>query len=258
MIRTAIVAIFLTLFTLIAGPIMLLFTFIVRNPGPIYWVGTRGVFFIAWLVGVRLEIEGREKVPAEPVLFLANHTSYVDAAPIVEALPRRVAILAKKSLFQMPVIGWAFRMAGFVPVDRKNRETAIESVNRAAEKLKGGTSFLAFPEGTRSYDGRLLPFKKGVFMMAINAGATIVPMVASGVHLILPKKSLRIHPGRVVVRFGDPVNASEYSAEQRNQLSERVRNAMIAMLPPDQKPLDAAPPTAQTGASAAQQPSFRC
>lgn len=253
MIRTAIVAIFLALFTLIAGPIMLLFTFIARTPGPIYWVGSHGVFFIARVVGMRLKVEGREKVPPGPVLFLANHTSYVDAAPIVEALPRRVAILAKKSLFRMPVIGWAFRLAGFVPVDRQNRETAIESVNRAAEHLKSGTSFLAFPEGTRSYDGRLLLFKKGVFVMAIKAGATIVPMVATGVHLILPKKSLRIRPGDVVVRFGDPIDASHYSLEDRGVLSERVRAAMANMLPPGQQPLDLrpSPATATTASPAA-------
>jgi 1-acyl-sn-glycerol-3-phosphate acyltransferase len=251
MIRTAIVAIFLALVALIAGPLLLLFTFITRNPGPIYWVGTRAVFFVAWLVGVRVKVEGREKVPPRPVLFLANHTSYVDAAPIVRALPRRVAILAKKSLFQIPVIGSAFHSAGFVPVDRQNRETAIESVNRAAEYLKSGTSFLAFPEGTRSFDGRLLPFKKGVFVMAIKAGATIVPVAASGVHTILPKKSMRIRPGRVVVRFGDPIDSSTYTVDQRDKLSDRVRSEMIALLSPEQQPLDATSPAEPPAAATA-------
>lgn len=241
MIRTAIVAILLSLLTLIAGPIMLLVTFIIRTPGPIYWVGSRGVFFIAWLVGMRVKVKGREKIPSGTVLFVANHTSFVDACPIVQALPRRVSILAKKSLFQVPVIGWAFRLAGFVPVDRSNRETAIESVDLAAERMKQGSSFLAFPEGTRSYDGRLLPFKKGVFVMAIKAGAKIVPMAASGVHLIMPKKSLKIRPGNVLVRFGDPIDASEYTLAQRGQLSDRVRLAMAKLLPPDQQPLDLMP-----------------
>ena len=124
-----------------------------------------------------------------------------------------------------------------MPVDRSNRETAIESVDLAAERMKQGSSFLAFPEGTRSYDGRLLPFKKGVFVMAIKAGAKVVPMAASGVHLIMPKKSMKIKPGQVIVRFGDPVDASQYTLDQRGQLSDRVRNAMADLLPPEQKPL---------------------
>ena len=238
MIRTAIVAILLPLFILVVGPPLLVYTWLRKDADAIYRVGLEGCYVIGRIAGMRERIEGAEKIPPRTVFFMANHTSFVDAVPVVHAIPRRVSILAKKSLFELPIVGWAFKMAGFVPVDRSNRESAIASVERAAQHLKNGASFLAFPEGTRSYDGRLLPFKKGVFVMAITAGATIVPMVAIGVHRIMPKKSLKIRSGEVVVRFGDPIESTAYTVDQRDALSGRVRAAMAALLPQDQQPLD--------------------
>jgi 1-acyl-sn-glycerol-3-phosphate acyltransferase len=241
MIRTAIVAVFLTLEALILGPILLLYTAISGNPDLLFKLGVGGVYFISRVVGLQLKVEGREKVPAGACLFLANHTSFVDAAPIIFAIHRRVCILAKKSLFSIPITGWAFRMAGFVPVDRTNSEAAVASVKLAAERIKQGNSFLAYPEGTRSMDGRLLPFKKGVFAMAIQAGVPIVPMALAGAQKIAPKKSLRIRPGLVVVRFGDPIDASKYSMRERDALAKRVRAAIAALLPGDQRPFDLYP-----------------
>lgn len=238
MIRTIIVAVLLSLFILIAGPILLLYTFVARDSNALYRVGLEGCYLIARTVGMRERVEGAEKIPPRTVFFMANHSSFVDAVPVVHAIPRRVAILAKKSLFELPIVGWAFTKVGFVPVDRSNREAAIVSVERAAEYLKSGVSFLAYPEGTRSYDGRLLPFKKGVFVMAIAARATIIPMVAIGAHRIMVKESLKIRPGEVIVRFGDAIESSGYTIEQREALSNRVRAAMAALLPPDQQPLD--------------------
>jgi 1-acyl-sn-glycerol-3-phosphate acyltransferase len=238
MIRTAIVAIFLSLYTLIAGPFLLLHAWITGNPDFLYHAGVSGAYFISYVVGMRIKIEGREKVPSGVCLFVANHTSFADPVGTVWAIPRRIAILAKKSLFSIPLIGWAFRLAKFVPVDRSHRESAMASVDLAAERMKQGISFLAYPEGTRSYDGRLLPFKKGVFIMAIKAGVQIVPMGQAGAHRIAPKKSLKIHPGEVIVRFGDPIDAGKYSLDQRDELAARVHTAMADLLPPDQKPLD--------------------
>ncbi|HET9400839.1 MAG TPA: lysophospholipid acyltransferase family protein [Candidatus Acidoferrales bacterium] len=238
MIRTIFVAVSLPLFILLVGPPLLLYTWISNDPEAIYRIGLGGCYWVSRAVGMRQRVEGAEKIPPRTVFFMANHSSFVDAVPVVHAIPRRVAILAKKSLFELPIVGWAFKMAGFVPVDRSNRESAIASVEFAAARLKSGVSFLAYPEGTRSYDGRLLAFKKGIFVMAIAAGATIVPMVAIGVHRIMPKKSLTIRPGEVVVRFGEPIESSGYTVDDREALAARVRAAMIALLPPDQQPLD--------------------
>jgi 1-acyl-sn-glycerol-3-phosphate acyltransferase len=201
-------------------------------------VGVKGVYFIARVVGMRIQVEGREKIPAGVCLFVANHTSFVDPVAFMWAIPRRVCVLLKKSLFSTPIVGWGFRLAGFVPVDRANRESAIASIDVAAASMKAGNSFLAYPEGTRSYDGRLLPFKKGVFAMAIKAGALVVPMALAGAHKIAPKGSLRIHAGLVVLRFGEAIDASEYTMKQRDDLSKRVRAAMAALLPEDQRPVD--------------------
>lgn len=236
MIRTAIVAILLGSYTLIAGPFLLLHAWITGNPDFLYRAGVTGGFVVSYIIGIRIKIEGREKVPPGVCLFVANHTSFADPVGITWAIPRRVAILAKKSLFSVPLIGSAFRLAKFVPVDRGNAQSGIASIEIAVERMKQGISFLAYPEGTRSYDGRLLPFKKGVFIMAIKAGVQIVPMAQAGAHRIAPKKSLRISPGEVVVRFGDPIDAGQYTLDQRDALAQRVHSAMADLLPPDQKP----------------------
>jgi 1-acyl-sn-glycerol-3-phosphate acyltransferase len=129
-------------------------------------------------------------------------------------------------------------MARFIPVDRKSRESAIISVEKATEALRAGQSFLIYPEGTRSPDGRLQQFKKGAAVMAIQAGVPIVPMVCSGAHRVMEKRSLVIHPGEIVVEFLEPIDASQYSLEERDALNDRIRIAMAAGLPPDQRPLD--------------------
>jgi 1-acyl-sn-glycerol-3-phosphate acyltransferase len=238
MIRTAIVAVFLTLYTIVVAPLLILHAWITGNPDLLFRAGKSGAYFISRVVGLNTIIEGQQKIPPGVCLFLANHTSFVDPVPIVWAIPRRIAILLKRSLFSIPLVGWAFRLAKFVPVDRTNQESGIAAVDLAAERMKQGMSFLAYPEGTRSYDGRLLPFKKGVFALAIKAQAQIVPMVLIGGHRIAPKGSLRIKPGQVIVRFGDPIDAGAYTLDQRKELAHRVRAVMAALLPPDQQPIE--------------------
>jgi 1-acyl-sn-glycerol-3-phosphate acyltransferase len=134
-------------------------------------------------------------------------------------------------------VGQAFRSAHFIPVNRSARDAAIASVEKATEAMKAGQSFLIYPEGTRSPDGRLQEFKKGAVMMAIKAGVPIVPMVCSGAHRVMEKGSLVIHPGEIVVEFLPPVDASKYSLEERDTLNEQVHDVMAAALPPDQQPL---------------------
>src|SRR3979490_459682 len=174
MIRTAIVAVFLGLYTLVLGPPLILYTLVTRSADLMYWVGVKGLVFITRGAGMRVEVEGRENIPSGVCLFAANHTSNADAPAIVGAIPRRLAIFGRKSLFDIPIVGLAFRLAKFVPVDRGNREAALASVRQAVSYIKSGSSFLVYPEGTRSPDGRLQRFKKGSFVMAIEAGVTNV------------------------------------------------------------------------------------
>src|ERR1700730_1099090 len=236
MIRTVMVALFLGLYTLVLGPPLILYTVVTRSAELMYWVGVKGLVFITRVAGMRVDVEGRENIPAGVCLFAANHTSNADAPAIVGAIPRRLAIFGRKSLFDIPIVGLAFRLAKFVPVDRGNREAALASVKQAVEYIKTGSSFLVYPEGTRSPDGRMQRFKKGTFVMAIEAGVPIVPVACSGAHRIMKKNSLEIHPGKVIVRFGKPIDASAYTIEQRDELAQRVHDAVAAQLPEDQQP----------------------
>ena len=237
MLRSLLVCIFLPLYSLIAGPPLLLWTFISRNPNALYWAGVKGVMFFVWLVGVRVRVSGRERIPRGACLFVANHTSSADAPAVVGAIPRRVAILLKESLFHWPIAGQAFTLAGFIPVVRGEHESAMASVEKAIASLRQGQSFLIYPEGTRSPDGRLQTFKKGAAVMAIKAGVPIVPVVCAGAHRVMRKRSLRIHPGEIQVEFLAPIDASQYTFEQRDELNNRVHDAMAAGLPPDQRPV---------------------
>jgi 1-acyl-sn-glycerol-3-phosphate acyltransferase len=237
MLRIAIICLLLPLYMLLAGPPLLLYTLISRNPNPLYWAGVKGIVFMVRLVGGKIRVEGRERIPAGACLFVANHTSTVDAPAVVGAIPRRVAILLKESLFKWPIAGQAFTLAGFIPVKRSERDSAIASVEKATQSLREGRSFLIYPEGTRSPDGRLQAFKKGAVVMAIKAGVPIVPIACSGAHRVMRKRSLRVYPGEILVEFLEAIDASKYSFEERDVLNDRVHDAMAAGLPHDQRPI---------------------
>jgi 1-acyl-sn-glycerol-3-phosphate acyltransferase len=237
MFRTLFIGVFLSIYILLVGPPLLVYTLVSRNPDPLYWAGIHGVMFFVRAVGVRVRVVGTERIPSGVCLFVANHTSSADAPAVVRAIPRRIAILLKESLFKFPIVGQAFLLARFIPVNRKERDSALESLDKAIESLKAGQSFLIYPEGTRSPDGRLQDFKKGAVVMAIKAGIPIVPVACSGAHRVMEKGSLEIHPGEIVVEFLEPIDASDYSFEQRDNLNRKVHDALAAGLPPDQRPL---------------------
>jgi 1-acyl-sn-glycerol-3-phosphate acyltransferase len=237
MFRTALVTIFLSLYSLLVGPPLLLWTLLSRNPTALYWAGVKGVVFWVKAAGVKIHVKGTERIPRGVCLFVANHTSTADAPAVVGAIPRRIAILLKASLFKWPIAGQAFALAGFIPVNRGSHESAIASVEKATEALRNGQSFLIYPEGTRSPDGRLQDFKKGAVVMAIKARVPIVPVVCSGAHRVMRKRSLVLHPDEIFVEFLDPLGPSHYSFENRDELNDRVHDAMAAALPPDQRPI---------------------
>jgi 1-acyl-sn-glycerol-3-phosphate acyltransferase len=237
MFRTAFIGVFLSLYILLVGPVLLLYTLISRNPNPLYWAGIKGVMFFVTAVGVKVRVKGKERIPAGVCLFVANHTSSADAPAVVGAIPRRIAILLKESLFKWPIVGQAFLLARFIPVNRMEKDAALESLDKAIESLRAGQSFLVYPEGTRSPDGRLQEFKKGAVVMAIKARVPIVPMACSGAHRVMAKRSLKISAGEILVEFLDPIDAAAYSFEERDKLNSRVHDAMAAGLPPEQRPI---------------------
>ena len=237
MLRAAFICLFLSLYILILGPPLLLYTFVTKNPAPLYWTAIKGVMFFVNCVGVRVHVKGTERIPPGTCIFAANHTSSADAPAVVGAIPRRISILLKRSLFGWPIVGQAFQLEHFIPVDRFNRDSAIESVERATEALRQGQSFLIYPEGTRSPDGRLQPFKKGIAVMAIKSGVPIVPIACSGAHRVMEKRKLNIKPGHILVEFLEPIDPSKYSFDEKEALLQELHNRLAAGLPPEQRPI---------------------
>ena len=237
MIRIVLVALVLAVYAIVVWPPLVLYAAITGSIEPLFWAGRAGTSWAVRAAGIRIRVEGLENIPPGTCLFAANHASNADPPSIVAAIPRRVAILAKKSLFSIPVVGMSFKRAHFVPVNRADPRDAMASVDLATKHIKEGTSYLIYPEGTRSPNGRLLPFKRGAFVLAIRAGVPVVPVACSGAHRIMPKGSWRVHPGEMVVRFCPPVDAADYTEDQRGELAARVHDAIAAALPEDQQPL---------------------
>ena len=169
-------------------------------------------------------------VPSRASIYMANHQSQLDIPALILAMPTGFRIVAKRALLYVPIFGWALWLGGFTFIDRGDRPQAIRSLERAARKLRRGTSIVIFPEGTRSRDGRLLPFKKGGFVLALKAGVPIVPVSIRGGGAILPKGTLRLRPGRIEVVFGAPVETTRYSLEEKESLIEAVRHQVAAGL----------------------------
>jgi len=167
---------------------------------------------------------------AHPNVFMANHQSQFDIPALVLSMPTDFRIVAKRELLYVPIFGWALWLAGFIFIDRTDRESAIRRLDRAVHTIRRGTSVVVFAEGTRSHDGRLLPFKKGGFVLALKAGVPIVPVSIRGGRDILPKGSLRVRPGTIDVVFGAPVPTAGYSPDTKEELMATVRERIAAGL----------------------------
>jgi 1-acyl-sn-glycerol-3-phosphate acyltransferase len=237
MLRGAFICVFVTLYILVLGPPLLIYTFVTRHVDPLYWAGVGGVMFLMRCVGVRVHVKGLEHIPPGTCIFAANHTSSADAPAVVWSIPRRIAVLLKRSLFDYPIAGQAFHLAHFIPVDRFDRDSAIVSMEKATEAIRAGQSFLIYPEGTRSSDGRLRELKKGTAVMAIKAGVLIVPIACSGAHRVMEKHKLNIKPGEILVEFLAPIDATQYTFEERDALTNRLHDEIATALPPEQQPL---------------------
>jgi 1-acyl-sn-glycerol-3-phosphate acyltransferase len=237
MIRTIIAVLYFALALLLVMPWLILWTLLTGNADFMYHASVAAVRLGVRIVGIRVHVEGAEDIPPGVCILAANHISNVDPLAFVPAIPRRVSLLAKKEVFRIPVLATAFRLAKMIPVDREDREAAVASVDLAVRYLKEGLSFVIYPEGTRSPDGRLRPFKKGAFAMAIRAGVPIVPVSIVGAQKLMRKGNWILRPGEVVIRFHPPVDSSQYPMERRGELRARVEAIVASGLPEDQQPL---------------------
>ena len=231
MIRAIILSLFYALFVPVAAIVGFPSLFITGRIDFLWEVAMWGAHSGARMVGVRWEPIGRERLDSnQTYIFMSNHTSNIDPPVFVPLIGRRVFVLVKKELFRVPIFGYAMRRAQFIEVDRSNRDAAVDSVRRAVEVLKSGLSMMVYPEGTRSRDGRLLPFKKGPFHLAMDSGIPVVPVTIVGAHEVWPKGKLQVNPGLIKVIFHPPVDPRTFAS--REALMDAVREIIDTGLDP--------------------------
>ena len=192
-------------------------------------IGCRWAKILLSISGVKIDIIGTEHIMLDKAqIIMANHQSDFDILICMAGITKDFIWTAKKELFRIPVFGAALRGVGAVEIDRQDHEKAIKNLEQAAEKLREGVSVATFPEGTRSRGGELLPFKQGMFYLAIQTGTPIVPVAIIGSGKIMSKKSLQVNRGKIIMVIDKPIDVSGYTIETRFQLMERVRNVIVA------------------------------
>ena len=230
-VRSIFTYIVVSLYVLIVGPIGMAITILFKAKGFLYALGHAGVGLALTSAGIRYRVFGREHLPQNrAVVFCSNHQSNVDPPVLFQALHRRLHVLYKAELSSLPILGKVLQIGGFIPVPRENRDEAFRAIERAAASIRAGNSFLIFPEGTRSKTAELLPFKKGGFVMALNAQAPIVPVAVSGGRASMRKGSWIIRPVNVEVRIGEPVETKGMSTDDRDELIAIVREKIATLL----------------------------
>ena len=187
-----------------------------------------------WASGARVHVSGLEHLDrGQAYAFIANHQSNLDPPLLFSYLGHNVGAIAKIELFRIPIMKQGFPLAHVVPIDRSNRERAVQSTKRGADELRRGHSLMAFPEGTRTVDGQVTEFKKGVFYMAVEAGVPVVPVVVNDTRLVMRKGEKRVVPGDVYLEVLPPVSAEDYTMDNARELIEHVHDLIVARVRTD-------------------------
>lgn len=234
MIRALTLLCFWAISILLVGPLLVLYAALTGNVDPLYHIATRLGRWGVLLVGVQIEVRGSEHLqPGRNYIFMSNHASNLDPPVLIPVIPGRCSVLVKKELFRIPVLGTGMRLAELVPVDRGDHEAAMESADAAIKVLRKGLHVVIYPEGTRSSDGRLLPFKKGPFHLAVDSGVPVVPVTILGTYESWPKTRFSLRPGTATVIFHPPIDSREFS--DRPLLMRTMRDTIAGALPPGRR-----------------------
>lgn len=232
--RTIVLLVAWSLFTLLVGPWLLLYALITGNANPLFHGSLRMAQWGLRIAGIRPEIKGLENLkPGQNYIFMSSHVSNLDPPVLIPLIPGRSSVLVKKELFRAPILGPGMKIADLVPVDRSNREAAIESVNAATAVLRKGLHMVIYPEGTRSPDGKLLPFKKGPFFLAEESGVPVIPVTMLGTFESWPKKSFALRAGTCTAVLHPPIDPRGYP--NREALMDAVADAIDSALPPERR-----------------------
>jgi 1-acyl-sn-glycerol-3-phosphate acyltransferase len=232
MIRTIAMLVFWGLAAPFAALIGFPWTFITGDIRLLYRMFMIGAWSGVRLTGVRVQTVGLDKLDrARTYIFMSNHVSNLDPPITIPLIPRRTSVMVKKELFRYPILGQAMRIGSLVPVDRGNRDAGIESVRIAKQVVQQGLNMTIYVEGKRSFDGKLLPFKKGPFYLAMECGVPVVPVTIVGTHDLMPKGRFAIKPGAVTVIFHPPIEPQDFGS--RECLMEKVRGVIDSGLPPE-------------------------
>ena len=207
-------------------------TLITGNVNFLYRMGMWGAGTGIRIAGIRTRTIGLDKLdPAQTYIFMSNHVSNIDPPLLLPLIPRRTSVMAKKELFKYPLLGRTMRFGSLVPVDRGNRESGIAAVRYASQVIREGINMTIFVEGKRSFDGKLLPFKKGPFYLAEECGIPVVPVTIAGTHFIMPKQRFAIKAGVATVIFHDAIEPKDFGS--RECLMQKVRKTIDSGLPPE-------------------------
>jgi len=219
---------------LLVGPFLLLYALITRDVRPLYHVATFLAITGVRLAGIRIHEVGKENIkPGQNYIFMSNHASNLDPPIEIPRIHERCSVLVKKELFRIPILGTGMHLARLVPVDRSNREAAIESVREGVAVLRQGLHMLIYPEGTRSPDGRLQPFKKGPFHLAIESGVPVIPLTILGTYEAWPKHRFALQAGIVTVVYHPSIDPKNY--DDRDHLMAAVRESIASALPEERR-----------------------
>jgi 1-acyl-sn-glycerol-3-phosphate acyltransferase len=227
MIRTIFIWSCIVIDTLVLGPLVMIVYLFDRSGRTGHGIARLWARVIVWTSRVKVKTEGLEHVRGEgPYLFMSNHQGAYDIFALESHLPFHFKWLAKKELFFIPVLGWAMAAVGYISIDREGTRKTVEAMNEAARKIREGMSVIVFPEGSRSPDGSIQPFKKGGFTLAIKSKVPIVPIAITGSREIMPKEGLTATSGEIRIRMDHPIHTQHCSLKDRKPLMEKVRQTI--------------------------------